>query len=373
MLTGYKGIVQKLLDGAGISINGSKSYDIQVHDERLYKRIVLKGSLGLGEAYMDGWWDVKQLDEFFYRLLKYKIDEKVKTWVKFLSNIKSILFNMQDKVRSKLVVKKHYDIGNDLYMSFLDPYNQYTCGYFEDTDDLNEAQEKKLALICKKLELSAKDKVLDIGCGWGGFMKYAAEKIGCHVTGISISGEQIRYAREFTKNLPVTFRKMDYRELRGKFDKVLVCGMLEHVGAKNYRRIIEIVHNCMDKSGKFLLHTIGGNTPVTSTDPWISTYIFPNSLLPSISQISKATEGVFVLEDLQNFGAYYDKTLLAWYHNFKKNWDTLKTRYDNRFFRMWEYYLLSCAGSFRARDNQLWQFVFTPEGQSGGMQYIRHA
>jgi len=371
MASKYKATVQELLDGARITINGSNPYDIQVHDERLYRRIIIKGSLGLGEAYMDGWWDVERLDEFFHRVLKYQVDKKVKTWVKYFSDLKAMVFNMQNRVRSKVVVRNHYNIGNELYMSFLDPYNQYTCGYFKDTNDLNEAQEKKLDLICKKLDLKPEDRVLDIGCGWGGFVKYAAEKFGCNVTGISISGEQLKYAREFTRNLPVRLLKMDFRDLKEKFDKVLICGMMEHVGYKNYRRIMKIVHECLDDSGRFLLHTIGGNSSVESTDLWISKYIFPNSLLPSLKQITRSAEGLFVTEDIQNFGAYYDKTLLAWFQNFKGNWASLKSKYDDRFYRMWKYYLLSCAGSFRARENQLWQFVFTPDGQPGGFKYIR--
>jgi cyclopropane-fatty-acyl-phospholipid synthase len=368
----FKKRVESLLNKAGIEINGTNPYDLHVHNEKLYERLITKGNLGLGEAYMEKWWEVEKLDEFFHRALRQGLAEKVgNSWIRRLADLQSFLLNMQNRIRSKIVIRKHYDIGNDLYMSFLDPYNQYTCGYFKDTDDLNEAQEKKLDLICKKLELKPSDRVLDIGCGWGGFVKFAAERYDCHVTGITISDEQLNYATEYCKDLPVKIEKLDYRDLSGKFDKILICGMIEHVGYKNYSRIMEIVHRSLKETGRFLLHTIGNKVSSRSTDPWISKYIFPNSLLPSMKQISNAAEGLFVMEDWQNFGAYYDQTLMAWHHNFKKNWDSIKSKYDDSFYRMWEYYLLSSAGSFRARDNQLWQIVFTPKGQPGGFHYLR--
>ena len=368
----FQKLIQSLLERGGITINGDKPYDIQVFDDRLYKRIITKGNLGLGEAYMDKWWDVEKLDEFFYRVLHHGLADRVgKSWVKRIADLQSFLLNMQNRIRSKIVINKHYDIGNELYMSFLDPYNQYTCGYFKDTEDLNTAQENKLDLICKKLDLQPSDHVLDIGCGWGGFLKFAAERYDCKITGITISDEQHKYATEFCKGLPVKIDKLDYRDLTGEFDKILICGMIEHVGYKNYRHIFEIVRKCLKDTGKFLLHTIGNKVSGRSTDPWISKYIFPNSLLPSMKQISDAAEGLFIMEDWQNFGAYYDQTLLAWHENFKRNWDSIKSKYDERFFRMWEYYLLSCAGSFRARDNQLWQVVFTPKGQPGVFKYLR--
>ena len=368
----FRKLIEPIFKKGGITIDGNEPYDIQVHDDRLYKRIFTHGNLGLGEAYMDKWWDVEKLDEFFYRILRFGLDKEVgKSWVKVFSDIQSFFLNMQNRLRSRVVIKQHYDIGNDLYMSFLDPYNQYTCGYFKDTEDLDQAQRNKLDLICKKLELKESDKVLDIGCGWGGFMKYASENYGCHVTGITISDQQIRHAKELCGNLPVEIKKMDYRDLSSKFDKILICGMIEHVGYKNYRRIMKIVHKSLKDSGRFLLHTIGNKVSARSTDPWISKYIFPNSLLPSMKQISQAAEGLFVMEDWQNFGAYYDHTLMAWYDNFKRNWDDIKSRYDERFFRMWKYYLLSCAGTFRARENQLWQIVFTPKGLPGVVDYLR--
>lgn len=361
-----KGMIEGLLRKAGIVVNGTEPWDIEVRDERLYDRVLREGSLGLGESYMDGWWDAPKLDEFFHKLLAAGLDTAVRPWRYAGLYLAALLRNQQTREGGKKVAREHYDLSPELYESFLDPYNQYTCGYFKDTDDLNTAQEQKLELICRKLRLSPSDTVLDIGCGWGGFARYAASRYGCRVIGITISEEQFRYATEYTRGLPVEIRKEDYRDLTGTFTKVLICGMIEHVGYRNYRRIMEVVRARLAPDGLFLLHTIGGNASVRHTDPWINRYIFPNSMIPSAAQLMRAAEGLFVMEDWHNFGAYYDQTLMAWYRNFIAHWDGLKNRYDERFRRMWIYYLLSCAGSFRARKNQLWQIVFSPRGLSGG-------
>lgn len=364
--------VRALLHEAGIEVNGGRPWDIRVHDERFYDRVIAQGSLGLGESYMDGWWDVPKLDECMFRLIRARIDQKVPlnfpTIIQFL---KSRLLNLQTKRRGKRVGREHYDLGNEFYEALLDPYNQYTCGYFKDTSDLNIAQEQKLHLQCKKLQLKPTDRVLDIGCGWGGFSKFASQHYGCHVTGITISKEQAAYARDFCKGLPVEIIERDYRDMRGSFDKVLVCGMIEHVGYKNYRTMMEVVSRCLKDSGLFLLHTIGGNVSKVTAEPWITKYIFPNSMLPSMTQLTKAFEGLFIVEDWHNFGAYYEQTLLGWYQNFRAHWHRFRARYGDRFERMFEYYLLSCAGAFRARSMQLWQVVLVKDGAIGGYASVR--
>lgn len=355
--------INNLLSNSGVRVNGPNPWDIQINEKfliKFYYRIIRYGSLWLGESYMDGWWNCKKLDEFFTRILKVGLDKKSNPWRMIFSYFWSILFNFQTRSASMRVAKNHYDLSSKLYESFLDPYNQYTCGYFKNTTNLDIAQKQKLDLICRKLNLNSQDHLLDIGCGWGGLVKYAAENYGCNVTGISISKEQIHYARVYTKGLPVEILEMDYRDLGKKqYSKIVSVGMVEHVGYKNYREFMEIAHKALEPDGLFLIHTIGGLESVTSTDPWINKYIFPNSMLPSIKQIAKASEGLFITHDLHNFGSNYDPTLMAWYENFKKNWDTVKSDYDERFYRMWEYYLLSCAGSFRAGVNQLYQFVFS--------------
>ncbi|MBE3068476.1 MAG: cyclopropane fatty acyl phospholipid synthase [Chloroflexi bacterium] len=353
--------MQKLAESAGVILNGPNPWDIQVHDDRWYARVFRDKSLGLGESYMDGWWDCEQVDEMIFRVLCGRIDEELSVNMQDVMRLlPEVLFNLQSMARARMIAEHHYDLGNDLFHSFLDPYNQYSCGYFEGTEALDQAQMNKLALISEKLDLIDIDRVLDIGCGWGGFARYAAERYGCTVTAVNISQEQLRYAREFCAGLPVTFLDSDYRAIDGRFDKIVSVGMFEHVGQKNYRTFMEVAHRCLEKDGIFLLHTIGSNQSQKGIgDPWIAKYIFPNSSLPSTAQIAKAAEGLFVIEDLHNLGAHYDKTLMAWNDNFQKAWPQLKGRYGERFKRMWEYYLLSSAGAFRARNIQIWQVVMT--------------
>lgn len=359
-----------ILSRAGVRINGDKPWDIAVRDGRFFDRVLAKGSVGLGEAYMDGWWDCPRLEEFFFKVLRSGLEEKIYNWRTHLAFLKAKLFNLQTRVRSRAVARHHYDLSPDFYMSFLDPYNQYTCGYFKGTDDLNRAQEAKLELLCRKLRLESRDRVLDIGCGWGGFAKYAAQRYGCHVTGVTLSDEQLRFARKFCKGLPVSILKSDYRDLRGEFDKVLVCGMIEHVGHRNYRTLMEVVHRCLQEEGLFLLHTIGSGRSFSTGDGWMTKYIFPNSMTPSIRQLGEAIEGLFVMEDWQNFGAYYFQTLMGWLRNFDANWGRFQAVYGERFYRMWRYYLLMCAGSFRARNAQLWQVVMSKKGVLGGYEPV---
>jgi len=364
-----KKIIQKIhheLEASDIQINGDRPWDIQVHDDRLYDRMMRQGSLGLGEAYMDGWWEAEALDQFFTRILQAKLDKKfVRNPTVIFEYLKSLLTNRQNKVKAREIGKHHYDIGNDLYRAMLDRRMVYTCGYWQQAGTLDEAQEAKLDLVCKKIDLHAGQRVLDIGCGWGSFAKYAAEEYGVEVVGITVSKEQVQLGRERCKGLPVEIRLQDYRDINELFDHIVSLGMVEHVGCKNYRTYMQAAHRCLNDDGIFLLHTIGGNRSVQTTDPWIEKYIFPNSQLPSIRQLALAAEGLFVMEDWQNFGAYYDKTLMAWYQNFDNHWDELKLNYSEEFYRMWKYYLLSCAGSFRARKNQLWQIVFSKQGLPG--------
>ncbi len=363
----YKNIVENLLNSAGIQINGSNPWDIQVFNDKFYKRVLLQGELGLGESYMDGWWTSEQPDEMIHKILSAHLEKKIKINIPlFLIYIRSILFNMQSKTRSFIVGEKHYDTGNDLFINMLDKRMNYSCGYWKNASNLDEAQENKLELICRKLRLEPGMKVLDIGSGWGAFAKYAAENYGVQVVGYTVSKEQLSLANKMCEGLPVEFRLSDYREINEKFDRIVSIGMFEHVGYKNYRTFFKVCHNALKDDGLFLLHTIGSNVSTRSTDAWTHKYIFPNGMLPSISQIGKNIEKLFVMEDWHNFGADYDKTLMAWHANFKSNWDKIKSNYDDRFYRMWEYFLLSCAGAFRARKNQLWQIVLSKNGIPGG-------
>lgn len=364
--------IEKILEPADIKINGNRPFDIRVANEKIYDRILAKGILGLGEAYMDGWWECDELDEMICRFLRVQNSNVIsKNMTSFLHVLRSRILNLQTETKAKKVARKHYDLGNELYLSFLDPYNQYTCGYFKNTDDLHVAQEQKLDLICRKLELRSTDRVLDIGCGWGGFAKWASEHYGCRVAGIGISDEQIKYAKKFTAGLPVDIVKMDYRKVTGLYDKVLICGMMEHVGYKNYGKIMKTVKDHLAKDGLFLLQTIARNVSSTTVEPWMEKYIFPNSMLPSAVQITKASEGLFIMEDWHSFGQYYDLTLLAWWKKIEVSWPKIKEKYNDRFYKMFRYYLLSSAGAFRARVIQLWQIVFSPNGILGEYKPVR--
>ncbi|MBW1703618.1 MAG: cyclopropane fatty acyl phospholipid synthase [Deltaproteobacteria bacterium] len=365
-LNNFRDKVERLLSFADVKIGGDRPWDIQVHNKDLYVRLMAKGSLGLGESYMDGWWDCKCLDEFFHRVLRAKLDDKINPWSGLFSILKAKLFNLQKPSRAFLIGRHHYDIGNNLYRHMLDERLIYSSGYWKNASTLDESQEAKLDLVCRKLELQSGMKVMDIGCGWGGTARFAAERYQVEVVGITVSEEQVKFGKKLCQGLPVEIRLQDYRGLKGTFDRILSLGMFEHVGYKNYTTFMRTVKSLLKDGGIFLLHTIGGNRSVTGTDPWIERYIFPNSMLPSSRQICEAIEGLFVLEDWHSFGADYDKTLMHWFQNFHDNWDALKEEYDERFYRMWKYYLLSCAGSFRARTNQLWQIVLSAEGIPGG-------
>lgn len=360
--------IRDLLERAGIRPGGRNPWDLQVHNPDLYRRILVMGSLGLGEAYMDGWWDCEDLAGFFFRVTRGRVNRGVQpAWLLF-PWIKERLLNMQTRNRSWQVAKKHYDLGNDLYEAMLDPYMQYTCGYFKNADSLAEAQRRKLDLVCRKLRLEPGMRVLDTGCGFGGFARYAAEHFGVEVHGVTLSREQAAYGRELCKGLPVTIEVKDYRDVPPDgFDRVASIGIMEHVGTKNYRSYLQQMAASLPEEGLMVLHTIGSEVSNKITDRWITKYIFPNSVLPSVAEIATAAEQVLVLEDWHNFGDSYAKTLHAWNDNCEAAWQRLPAdRYDERFRRMWRYYLLSCAGAFSARSIQLWQLVLSKGGVIGG-------
>jgi len=357
-----KRFAAELLEIADVRIDGDRPWDLRVHDDDFYGRVLAGGSLALGEAYMDGWWDSGAVDGLVARILSHDLQTRVRPSLSLLLlGLKSVLLNLQRKSRAFNIGRRHYDLGNDLYCLMLDKGMNYSCGYWKRADTLDAAQEDKLELVCRKIGLEKGMRVLDIGCGWGGFARHAAERHGAEVVGITVSREQAGLAQERCKGLPVQIRLQDYRDVNEHFDRVVSIGMIEHVGYKNYRRYMEIVARCLGSDGLFLLHTIGGN---------LSGRV-PDSLLPSARQLTAAAEGLFIMEDWHSFGHYYDRTLLAWHRNFTAGWDTIKERYGERFFRMWKFYLLSSAGSFRARHIQLWQIVFSPLGRSQVYESVR--
>ncbi|MFC4258236.1 cyclopropane fatty acyl phospholipid synthase [Marinobacter lacisalsi] len=357
--------LRDLLAKADISLGGDRPWDMQLNAPGVPERIFTGGNLGLGESYMDGAWESQALDEFICRLLRARLAQQVRPTRVLLHCLKARLLNRQTVARAREVGERHYDLGNEFYGAMLDARMTYTCGYWKDARTLDEAQEAKLDLVCRKLQLEPGMRVLDIGCGWGSFMAYATEHYGVECVGITISREQAEHARRKYPHLPLEFRLQDYREVNETFDRIVSIGMFEHVGEKNYRTYMEVAHRCLKEGGLFLLHTIGSNRRTHGNDPWIDRYIFPNGELPSIGQIGDAVDDLFVVEDLHNFGPDYDKTLMAWYRNFEQAWPRFADELGDRFFRMWRYYLLSCAGAFRAREIQLWQWVLSRGGVCG--------
>ena len=372
-----KKIVTQLFSRAGIAVNGDNPWDIRVNDDRFFSR-TLRGSLGFGESYMDCDWDVESIDALFRRIIRMDIVQTpLVSLNRLFLNLKSRLTNLQTRIGSLAIAETHYDLDHRLYELFLGPYNQYTCCFFNQAKTLEEAEVEKLEMICNKLDLKEADKVLDIGCGWGGFARYAAETRGCHVTGISISGEQIAFARKYTAGLPVDIVECDYRDLPQRFenacfDKTVIIGMIEHVGYKNYRQLFDVVHRLLNDKGLFLLHTIGNSEHTTVVDPWIEKYIFRNSMAPSIGQLAGAMEGLFVAQDWENYGHYYAPTLAAWQQRFEENWPRIsaietKHRFDEKFRRMFNYYFLSCKAGFETDHIHLWHIVMTKLGHSSGV------
>jgi cyclopropane-fatty-acyl-phospholipid synthase len=356
---------------ADIEVGGNRPWDIQVHNPAFYDRVLANGTLGFGESYMDGWWDAPSVDELIARILRGKLERNVGINPAVIWHyLRARIINLQ-KRRAFEVGERHYDIGNDLYRAMLGERLVYSCGYWENATSLDEAQEAKLDLVCRKIGLKKGQHILDIGSGWGSFLQFAVERYGASGTGLTVSRAQKAYADDHTALLPVETRLQDYHEHEGSYDHVISIGMFEHVGYKNYRTFMEKVHAVLNDDGHFLLHTIGGNKSTFGTDPWIDKYIFPHGLIPSIEQIGTAAGDLFSMEDWHNFGSDYDRTLMAWFSNFDANWDSLKNNYDERFYRMWKYYLLSCAASFRVRNLQLWQIVFSKIGKQERYSTVR--
>jgi cyclopropane-fatty-acyl-phospholipid synthase len=363
----HEGIVRELLRQSGITLDGPAPHDIHVHDPRFFERVIADGSLGLGESYMDGWWSCAQLDEFFCRLLRARVDAKVRLpWRQVLAAGVARVLNRQSSRRAPQVAHAHYDLADAFFEAIMDPRMVYSCGYWKDAHTLAQAQEAKLDLTCRKLQLAATDRVLDIGSGWGSFVTFAHERYGCESVGVTISGPQAEYARRRCAGRPITILTADYREIdrrrHGRFHKVVSIGMFEHVGPKNYRAFMQVVDDVLEDDGLFLLHTIGDNISRLRCEPWLDRYIFPNGVAPSVRQIARAVDGLFVVEDWHNFGPDYYTTLMAWCDNLRKNYPALSLDLPvprDRFFRMWEYFFTSFASAFKTRQLQLWQIVMS--------------
>jgi cyclopropane-fatty-acyl-phospholipid synthase len=253
-------VVRRLASSLGVTINGDRPFDIRVHDPRFYGRVLAAASLGLGESYMEGWWDCDDLVELHRRIAVSEVEERLtRSKGLVLAALKARLLNLQSRRRASIVAEQHYNLTVDHYRRMTDKWITLSCGYWKDATNLEEAQEAKLELICRKLQLTSSDRVLDIGCGFGSFARYAAQRYHCAVVGINVSSEQVAVARELCRGLPVELHVCDYREtgvFRGRdpFDKVVSAGMFEHVGYRNHRTYMEVAASCLKEGGLFLLH-----------------------------------------------------------------------------------------------------------------------
>lgn len=358
--------IEHMLTDCGVRIGGDDPWDPHVHNARVFFRIAREGSLGAGESYEDGDWDCEALDVLVERLMRAQLDRGLAAgWRELASSFVGRVIDRHAPRRAAANAKAHYDLGDDLYAAMLGPSMVYSCAYWANASTLDAAQEAKLELICAKLKLRPGMTLLDVGCGYGELARHVAQRHGVRVLGITNSPNQARIARERCAGLPVEIRLLDYRRIAGRFDRIVSVGMFEHVGDRNYHRFIRKVRSLLQPDGLFVLHTIGSLTEAPSIDAWFDRYIFPGAVLPSAGQIVSAVDGQFVLEDWHNFGADYDRTLMAWHANVERAWPSI-AHYGERFRRRWHYYLMTSAGGFRARRTQLWQLVLSPDGFRGG-------
>jgi cyclopropane-fatty-acyl-phospholipid synthase len=369
-----------ITDAADVRFNGDRPWDLRVHNTQLYGRLLRQGSLALGDGYVRGDWDCDRIDELICRLLRADANRPLSStaWLRDAAlQLRERIGNPQSRRRAFVVGKRHYDIDPRVYAAMLDPQLTYSCGYWRQANDLITAQDHKLRLICEKLKLRPGLRLLDIGCGWGSLAGYASRHYGVEVLGLTVSARQAELMRERLVQLPVQVMLCDYRQLpqlqAGRFDRIASVGMFEHVGRRNDGAFHRTVHEALEPDGLALLQTIGTARPSLRTDAWIDRHIFPGGRLPAASELSRGLERHFLIEDWENFGPDYDRTLMAWWQNFEAAWPDLQRDSTTEFYRFWRYYLLSCAGFFRSRQGQLWQVVFSRPERRGTYQSWRPA
>ena len=363
----FENNAKKILQKAGIEVNGNNPWDIQVKDKSGYIDTALFGTLGFGDAYINKKWEVEKMDVFFEKILKSK-SNNIGIFFEKIQRLRDWVINTQAGKKAFEVGEKHYDLGNEMYGHMLGESMGYSAGfYLKENNSLEEAQYEKFDRICRKLKLEPGMNVLEIGAGWGTFAKHAAKNYGVSVVGLTVSEEQKKFAEKRCEGLDVKFLLLDYQKIgsgyNNYFDRVVSIEMIEAVGKKNFNTYFEIISRTLKDNGLCAIQAIMGSG---EHDTFISTRIFPNGILPSLLDISKNIEGKLKIKEVESFGSDYDKTLMSWDKNFRDNWDKIKNikskegkyLYDEKFYRMWRYYLMCCAGSFRAKHIDVWQIVF---------------
>lgn len=346
---------------------------LDIQDDAVRRRIRREGIVGLGETFEEGRWTVERLDDLMYRVFTSPAPRfSPFVWSKLLlTTLDQRVFNRQAGRGAFNIGLRHYDLGNDIFRCMLDESMTYTCGYWADAKTLDEAQEAKLDLICRKLDLQPGQHVLDIGCGWGNFARHAARKHGARVTGITVSQEQAALARERCDGLPVEIRLQDYRDVDEVFDHVVSIEMIEAVGRRNLPTFYRVVDRSLKEGGLFVLQAIFGNTLTRTSDRrldqfilWLLKYIFPDGYLPRSDELIPPRDTDLRIEDWQRYFDDYERTLLAWASRFNDGWDGIADQYDDNFRRRWNFYLHGCAAAFRARLVDVGQIVYTKGGST---------
>ena len=343
---------------------------IKILDKTLHWKLLINPDLYLGEGYMNGSIVIENgtLTDFLEIALKNVGRQPTNTMTNILGRFRRVYryitnFNLIGK--SKENVAHHYDISEKFYDLFLDEKRQYSCAYFKNEDNtLEEAQNNKIDHIIKKLNLKPNQRVLDIGCGWGTLALDIAKKTQCEVVGITLSENQLEYAKQKAKEMnlenQVEFRLADYRQLNEKFDRVVSVGMFEHVGRKFYNKYFSKVFDFLNEDGVALIHTIGSINPPRGPQPWITKYIFPGGYTPSLSEVSLPIEkSGLIVSDIEVLRTHYQHTLRNWKDRFISKKEEVLEMFDEKFFRMWEFYLVSCEMAFKWSDQVVFQFQLT--------------
>jgi len=343
---------------------------VKILNKKLHYKLLFRPDLYFGEAYTNGEILIEDgtLTNFLDIVLMNIGRSEINFFTKLINKLSGsyrYLTNFNFIKKSKMNVAHHYDLSDELYDLFLDPKKQYSCAYFKDENDtLEDAQNNKIQHLIKKLNIQPNQKILDIGCGWGSLAIDIAKSTNCEVTGITLSENQLAYcvkkAKELDMENQVRFKLIDYRELNEKFDRIVSVGMFEHVGRKFYKKFFKQIEKLLTDRGVSLIHTIGSVNPPRDPHPWVTKYIFPGGYTPSLSEVTAPIEKAgLIVSDIEVLKLHYTHTLRHWKENCIKNKPQIIEMYDERFFRMWEFYLTGCEIAFKWGDQVVYQLQLT--------------